>query len=532
MSYLTDLKNTRKTKLFFQVVWTIALLFCLGYRGLILFKFSFKYTDFDQTVLWYMASLISHFEYYSLNYPGQEYGSCLEAVLAVPLYWMNIPLYICLPLITSILWMIPYVLTSYILMRNNKIHFSLLILFLSLCSSLDVDIISTVPRGFIPGLVLAFIGAILLTKKKKSNLSIYLALILFVIAYYNNQNSLTISLIGILFFVVSDFHNIKKYSKGMICGIISDLFLALSWNLSLLANRDSVKYEVKTEKILFIRNFTGYWKNVCECLADFSFSSDYVLNKIPLLVIGVFLILLYAAIKRKSIKLIVANICTIVGTLLMFLLFRANIYTYHYLYKQSRMFLFVPLLIILLVYWTADLYNDSKMQTNFSNIVVICLILGVLVLKIFSFEEKIEYYDTNNAGKVSELADFSEEVSRVLVQNDSDTLLFYSDINVTLYYYAFASLKYDEYDTYYLTGDRFWDYVSKKSKGKSNENVMVLNISEDSGMNYFILDDNVSLYQLLLNNMTKQTDYYYEENDEIMINQSMNKNFENRPVAE
>ena len=86
----------------------IILMVVFTYRGYLLYKYCAIYLDDDQALMWNGAAAMGHLCFPEPCYWGQAYGSMFEAVVAVPLYWLRIPMNIALPLATMIMSFFPY----------------------------------------------------------------------------------------------------------------------------------------------------------------------------------------------------------------------------------------------------------------------------------------------------------------------------------------------------------------------------------------------------------------------------------------
>ena len=64
--------------------------------------------DDDQALMWYGTVHFAHGHFPEPCFFGQNYGSMLESLLAVPLYYLKCPLNYALPLITLLLSLVPF----------------------------------------------------------------------------------------------------------------------------------------------------------------------------------------------------------------------------------------------------------------------------------------------------------------------------------------------------------------------------------------------------------------------------------------
>src|SRR5687767_13455783 len=94
----------RKSVLLFYFLFLLV----ITERMIVLLKFGFVYTDSDQTIQWLGLKEYSQGIFHEPRFYGQAYNSMLEALFAVPFYKMGVPAHIILPIITSLLALLPY----------------------------------------------------------------------------------------------------------------------------------------------------------------------------------------------------------------------------------------------------------------------------------------------------------------------------------------------------------------------------------------------------------------------------------------
>lgn len=153
------------------VVFSILLII---YRIYLLLRYCSQYLDGDQALMWYGTAVFGHLKFPEPCFFGQAYGSMIESLIAVPLYWIRVPFQFALPAATIFLSIVPFFYLSYKAYRKGNIKISLLILLCYIAMSWQWDILTSVPRALIGGLrnVLpaagGFICGILLQKLVKA----------------------------------------------------------------------------------------------------------------------------------------------------------------------------------------------------------------------------------------------------------------------------------------------------------------------------------------------------------------------------
>lgn len=142
-----------------RAVTGLIVLLVLIDRLRVLLQFNFRWMDEDQAVLWYVARDVASGHLREPCFPGQPYGTPLEAWLAGPLVLMHVAPYVALPLVTATLSTIPFFLWAWLARRSSV--WSAAILCLPLLLPLDYGVLTSMPRGFSPMLcaaTLAFAG--------------------------------------------------------------------------------------------------------------------------------------------------------------------------------------------------------------------------------------------------------------------------------------------------------------------------------------------------------------------------------------
>jgi hypothetical protein len=123
--------------------------------------FSFRYTDDDQTLMWYAAREFLAGRIHEPHFYGQSYNTMMEAALAAPLVGLGVPFHIALPLVTVALSCLPFVLFSYWLARAGDYWMPALVLLFPAALPLEYAMLSSMPRGWSPGPFLASVSIFL-----------------------------------------------------------------------------------------------------------------------------------------------------------------------------------------------------------------------------------------------------------------------------------------------------------------------------------------------------------------------------------
>lgn len=114
-----------------------------------LVKFGFRYTDIDQTIMWNAALDYSNFIFREPYFYGQPYNFMLEALLASPFVWLHIPVYIVLPLVTSIIALFPYLVLAKCFYSRQYFLWTILALSIPIVLPIEYSLLTTLARGFV-----------------------------------------------------------------------------------------------------------------------------------------------------------------------------------------------------------------------------------------------------------------------------------------------------------------------------------------------------------------------------------------------
>ena len=204
------------------LIYLLILALVLIVRYLVLINFAFKYTDSDQSIMWLGLKDYSKGIFHEPRFYGQAYNSMLEALFTVPLYKLGLAAYKALPIVTSILTLLPYIIISLFafLKKNTKISF--VILSIPLLLPIEYSLITSLSRGFVTGICISAIGCIA-TFYPRSKFSFLFCGLIAILAYTINSNSVLLSFPCLLFLFLENIKNKYFYlfsSIGIIVGLI------------------------------------------------------------------------------------------------------------------------------------------------------------------------------------------------------------------------------------------------------------------------------------------------------------------------
>lgn len=218
----------RQDAVFFGILFLVVLL-----RYYILNGFAFRIYDSDQSIMWNAAIDYSRGIFHEPRFYGQSYSSMMEALLAAPLIWFSVPVFYALPVITSILALFPFLLIALCVRSKGKMMEACLILSIPLFLPVEYGFLTTLSRGFVPGIFIASIGAIMIYSPT-AKWGWFVAGLFSVLAFSVNPNSLLISIPVLLYLWIKNIKTKRFYLNsglGVIIGLVVHFLAALFYIL-------------------------------------------------------------------------------------------------------------------------------------------------------------------------------------------------------------------------------------------------------------------------------------------------------------
>lgn len=432
--------------------------FPIIYRIYLLLRYCSQYLDGDQALMWYGTAVFGHLKFPEPCFFGQAYGSMVESLTAVPLYWLKVPFQFALPAATIALSMIPFFYLSYKAYKKGNIKISLLILFCYIAMSWQWDILTSVPRALIGGFAFAVVGMVWVNTEN-SRVKVFFGALLAYSGYIMTGSAIAIIGIGMLLFCLeirAKKKNVLPAAGGFICGFLLEKLVKGFY----IKNADyelhpewGMRFKVK----IFISNLKNIGK-ICTGFTPFGKLGGW------LFIAAVLGALFYLAFKRYY-KAGILLLAAVSGITLMLGLKKMNDYMEgSLLFGQLRMLLVVPYIIILILYFTASYTGTKKTDLPLkTGGFLLMLFLGMTVYKIFTFEAQMRnessilYTDVFPVWKVSDVLEQGENVISTARDNDIDVIVAREGRET--FGYALAAEYYGEFIFYNITYDRrTWIY--------------------------------------------------------------------------
>jgi hypothetical protein len=304
-------------------------------RWILLEEFAFRFVDDDQSIMWYGAREMALGHFHEPCFYGQNYNSMLESLLAVPFIKSGISYYIALPLITSLLALMPYFIISIILWFKNKKTATLLVISIPLLLPHEFGMITSIPRGFVTGVFVASLAALSMFSNKK--ITYFFASCLSGLALWLNPNSLLLVLPVLIFLVLKNYKKPSFYFLGFLGALPPAIMFWLTTRF----------YQAHPDYIVHRAWDFHFSTSILKISSVISYFDDIspVFWKMGWMVLLIWIVVVFILFRQKEIKAAFAF-----SAALLLLLFSLGIDKINdgyptVFYSWSRMFIAVPLLL-------------------------------------------------------------------------------------------------------------------------------------------------------------------------------------------
>lgn len=197
--------------------WLFGLaLLALFDRILLLLEFGFRYVGSDDLIFWQGATDYAQGVFHEPCFYGQNYNLMLEALVAVPLLWCGVPHHAALPVATSVLALSPFFIFALILFRNGRAMSATFALLLPIALPVEHGMLTTVTRGFVPGLLFSGFLIIPLLRPREPWSFVVLTLSC-ALGYLFNPNTAVISVPMVVYVLLHSVRDVRLY-VSLVCG--------------------------------------------------------------------------------------------------------------------------------------------------------------------------------------------------------------------------------------------------------------------------------------------------------------------------
>lgn len=435
---------------------------------LILKEFSFQYTGSDDLIFWQTASDYSKGIFHEPFFYGQNYNFAFESIISVPLILIGVPIYIALPIMSSFIGVFPFFLFSIILFKKGYTINSYLFLLIPLTLPIEYDIITAITRGFTSGLFLSsfLIFPLLSPSKVKSFIILGLSVSF---GYILNPNSLIISFPICLYLLFENYKNPVFYLVGITTAIPALL-------IEYISKQFYVNHPEYIAHSMWILNFK--FDRLVDGLSNLDKLFRYLTpvywsgNWLVLLII----VFLGIIVIKKSWKKGLSILLSLIFIIVLLGVNKINDDIGVIFLSSTRMFLAVPILLGLAIFWTKEHFKDEKKWV----LVILTIAISVFLVKISCYKPVIKQHtEKTNYGAVAiksldTLIRECSEIQQITSKYEVDLVVFLPtwDRNVpSMEFYNYGCPIIEESSTSSIMNiyeKRTWVYQEEKVKARKN----------------------------------------------------------------
>ena len=332
--------------------------------------------DSDQPFMWIGAADYAKGLFYEPRFYGQDYNTFLESLFALPYLYAGLPAYKALPLATHTLFLIPFLFTAFYLAFKKSPGHGMLVLAVPLCLPAGYDVLTGIPRGFITGI---FFTAFMLPALHQPHKTWWwtLSVALAVLAYFVNANAVVVAAPLLLYLWLLNYRELKfyLYSALGLLTVIPGYFLL---DYFYVKHPDYVVYNLVNE--FGLKYFRENLQHLDEDFVHLSFFVEH--QSVMLLLVLVGLGLYFYRVHRRIVYVLLGLLLLLLATFFASKVREGSNWPF---YSYSRMYLGIPLLLGMMMYWVAPL----KKVYLWLLVLVVC---GFTVFKALGFKTKIAEY--------------------------------------------------------------------------------------------------------------------------------------------
>ena len=146
MTFFFENKKDFKTN---SLLVFVLILLCI-YKVFTIVDFNLEYYDSDQFIMWLSARLFSQGEFYGPCFYGQDYNYMIEGFLAAPLLYFGMDVRMAVAWATQFLFSSVWIINALIIAKHKSLLSALLFLSIWMLLPLEYDLLTALPRGFVP----------------------------------------------------------------------------------------------------------------------------------------------------------------------------------------------------------------------------------------------------------------------------------------------------------------------------------------------------------------------------------------------
>ena len=446
-------------------------------------SYHYRYLDDDQAVLWYGTVMFAHGSFPEPCFFGQNYGSMIEALFAVPLFLCRWPLNIALPTVTTILCLLPFIFLICVMIRRKNWMQAWIILMFLAAMGWQWDAVTSLPRALIGGFPFAVIGVILLNEEDDRKWKAALGTILCFMGITITTTTISVVGIGVVYRLVR-YKSLKAKMPAILFGSIVG---------GMCYGGQRLFYRIHPEHALYLMDkgksslevFLYNMRFLPERMTEFCFAGKAGMVLIPVLLV----FSLYYMIRKKNYLLLVITLISVAGSLFMISYHRTmQFYENSILFGQLRTVLYMSFL-ALTILGLAGISDgaegckdyDRKKYRAFPIAVVLILGWKVLAFTAAVNNEESALYNGElvNIYSVDSLKEEAKEMVELAHSANADILVTVS--YARFFAYAAKALYYDDPVEFYIPDcdRRVWVYQRMQEPGDHRMLLFSLPVSEN-----------------------------------------------------
>ncbi|MBU2020100.1 MAG: hypothetical protein KJ941_10695 [Bacteroidetes bacterium] len=400
-------------------IFVLLLVMMLLDRANTFLRFSILYTDSDQTVLWQVSKDLMNGVFHGPCFYGQSYNPIIEPLFSLPFLRIGMEYSTALPLITTLMSILPFILLSFYLYKRIDPLVGTIPLLVSLLLSVEFEMLTSIPRGFVTGLFFATIGFTSIAFHK-SILARLIGGLFLGIGVYANPNSLLLMPLLLPFTLLSKeklFKLIVPISIGFSIGLSLIIINARYYDL----NPDLVLHGSPSLETSFSSFMTviGSLDNYFNFVTPLFWRGGWLLLSL-FIIVGIRT--WRKGFKKHSATLFLSFIILIAS----FFFSKVSDGTNSVFFSGSRMYLAYPTMIIFIMVFFVNTLDEDQKKIFYSSLILLSMIS--FSIKIVAFDPLLNHalrgsaYSVVQVEKVKELQNTCEDLLR-FSENKPDLIL-------------------------------------------------------------------------------------------------------------
>lgn len=316
-----------------------------------------------------------HGYFYEPCFYGQSYNTMLESFIAIPLYALGCPLYIALPIVTSLLALTPIIYLSVLTFLNRSRITGIIIILITFLLPIEYDFLTSISRGFVTGIFIVSLSLFSLFRPF-SVYSFFICGLLSIIGFIVNPNSILLSLPCLFFLFLYNYKNKKFYIYTFLSMVIGGCFYLLRKSFyDTNPNYILHQYDLTLSTSYFLNGIKNL-DRLFNYITPIFWKQGFLVLLIPI----AFALYYY---KQKMRAEVLTSIFLLLVTLST--LFISKIYhgTSSVFFSYSRMFLAIPILIIIMT-------SFIRIKNTKYIFLFIMMSLSILTYKVYGTKKEVE----------------------------------------------------------------------------------------------------------------------------------------------